>query len=122
MRVSTAPLCGLVTSSAAVNLYVSSYIGTITSLQLSTSAGGSFSLSQVGVTNGSAPSPAWMTLDEDNGILYVVDEGLTGPNGSIATYRTSSSGELAQTDRHSTISGPVSTVLFNGGKAIAAAH
>lgn len=122
MRFSRIPLSGLVTSAAATNLYVSSYIGTITTLQLSQCANGSYTLTSVAVNNGSAPSPSWLTLDGDNGVVYCLDEGLTTPNGSIASYATSPSGELTQIDRHTVISGPVSSVVYNGGKALAAAH
>lgn len=111
------------TSAACVsNLYVSSYAGTITSLQLSQSSSGSYSLTQVAVNEGSAPNPSWLTKDENNGIIYCLDEGLAVPNGSLASYKTSPSGELTQVDRHSVISGPVSSVVYNGGKALAMAH
>jgi len=123
MKLSYAPISSLLTTSAiATTLYVSSYAGTITSLQLSQTASGSYSLSQVAVNNGSAPNPSWLTLDEFNHVVYCLDEGLTVPNGSIASYSTSKSGELTQIDRHSVISGPVNSVVFNGGKALAAAH
>lgn len=122
MKLSLSPISGLVTSTLATNLYVSSYIGTITSLKLSCSANGSYSLTQVAVNNGSAPSPSWLTKDVDNGVVYCLDEGLTTVNGSIASYNTSSSGELNLIDRNVVISGPVSSVVFNGGKALAAAH
>lgn len=122
MRFSKVPLSGLVASGAAVNLYVSSYIGTITSLQLSQDAAGLYSLSQVAVNEGSAPSPAWLTLNEESRVLYALDEGLYIPNGSIASYKTSPSGELTQIDRLDTIWGPVSSVIYNEGKALAVAH
>ncbi|KIN00255.1 hypothetical protein OIDMADRAFT_125399 [Oidiodendron maius Zn] len=116
------PLSGLVTSVAAVNLYVSSYAGTITSLQLTQDTNGSYSLSQVAVNEDSAPNPSWLTKDEYNDIIYCVDEGLTVPNGSLASYKTSPSGELTKIDRHTVISGPVSSVVYNGGKGLALAH
>ena len=121
MRWQFLPL-GLVTSSIATNLYVSSYIGTITSLQLSRYPNGSFKLETVASHNGSYPNPAWLTKNEFNGVVYCVDEGLTVPNGSLASYKTSSSGELTQIDRHTVISGPVHSVLYNNGKALAVAH
>ena len=116
------PLSGLVTSVAAVNLYVSSYAGTITSLQLTQDTKGSYSLSQVAVNEDSAPNPSWLTKDEYNDVIYCVDEGLTVPNGSLASYKTSPSGELTKIDRHTVISGPVSSVVYNGGKGLALAH
>jgi hypothetical protein len=116
------PLSGLVTSAAAVNLYVSSYAGTITSLQLNQASNGSYSLAQIAVNTGSAPNPSWLTKDEYNDVVYCADEGLTVPNGTLASYKTSASGELSQIDRHSVISGPVSSVVYNGGKGLAMAH
>jgi 6-phosphogluconolactonase (cycloisomerase 2 family) len=116
------PLSSLVTSAAAVNLYVSSYAGTITSLQLSHSSHGSYSLTQVAVNEGSAPNPSWLTKDEYNDVVYCVDEGLTVPNGSLASYKTSPSGQLTKIDRHTVISGPVSSVVYNGGRGLAVPH
>lgn len=80
MRLSL-PLSSLVTSTVATNLYVSSYIGTITSLRLTESSNGSYSLRQVAVNKGSEPNPSWLTKDHYNNIIYCADEGLTVPNG-----------------------------------------
>ncbi|RDW80710.1 hypothetical protein BP5796_05408 [Coleophoma crateriformis] len=115
-------LGGLVTTAVATNLYVSSYIGTITTLQLSQAQNGSYALKQVAINNGSAPNPSWLTLDSTNGVLYCADEGLYVPDGSISSYSTSPSGQLKQIDRHTVISGPVHSVVYNDGKAQAFAH
>jgi len=106
----------------ATNLYVSSYAGTVTSLALTQSSNGSYDLKAVSVNNGSTDNPSWLTKDENNGIIYLVNEGLTVPNGSIVAFKTSSNGELTEIDRHETISGPVSSIVYNGGKALAVAH
>jgi 6-phosphogluconolactonase (cycloisomerase 2 family) len=122
MRLQHLPLGGLVASTVATNIYVSSYIGTITSLQLSKSADGSYTLNTVAVNNGSEPNPTWLEKDKYNDIIYGLDEGLTVPNGSISSYKTSPSGELTQIDRHTTQNGPVASIVYNGGKGIAVAH
>lgn len=118
------PLTSLVTSGLATNLYVSSYAATITSLQLNRERDGSFTLKEVAVNTGSQPNPSWLTKDEYNDVVYCVDEELasTALNGSLASYSTSKSGMLTQIDRHSVINGPVSSVVYNGGKALALAH
>jgi hypothetical protein len=122
VRLSNLFLGSLVTRGLATNLYVSSYAGTITSLQLNHEGKGLYSLTEVDVNTGSQPNPSWLMKDEHNDVLYCVDEGLTVPNGSLASYKTSKSGELSQIDRHSVINGPVSSVVYNGGKALALAH
>ena len=118
------PLTSLVTSGLATNLYVSSYAATITSLQLNRERDGSFTLKEVAVNTGSQPNPSWLTKDEYNDVVYCVDEELASPalNGSLASYATSQAGMLTQIDRHSVIHGPVSSVVYNGGKALALAH
>lgn len=122
MRLQPLSLSGLVTTSLVTNLYVSSYSGTISTLELSQNVNGSYSLSTVAVNTGSSPNPSWLTKDEYNSVVYCVDEGLSVPDGSIASYSTSSSGELTQIDRHSTPNGPVSSIVYNGGKGLAVAH
>ena len=123
MRFGNIPLLGFIASSGATNLYVSSYAGTVTSLQLASTHNGSYSLSQVGVDNSYRTSPAWLEKDGYNGVVYALDEGFFGPNGSIAAFKTSPSGQLAKIGNPLTvISGPVSSVVYNGGKALAVAH
>ncbi|KAH8678802.1 Lactonase, 7-bladed beta-propeller-domain-containing protein [Tricladium varicosporioides] len=132
MRVSKSLLCGTLAASSihtcaiaqatgSTKLYVSSYAGTITSLDLSKTAGG-YSLKSVAVNTGSAPSTTWIEKDPTKSIIYVLDEGFTSPNGSFAAYTTSASGALTQINRLMTLGGPVSSVLYNGGKSIAVAH
>lgn len=77
---------------------------------------------QTAVNNDSEPNPSWLTKDPNNNVVYCVDEGLSVPNGSLASYQTSPSGELTQIDRHSVISGPVSSVVYNKGQGLAVAH
>lgn len=122
MRLHQVPLAGLVTSVAATNLWVSSYIGTITSLQLNQLPKGGYTLESVAVDYGSEPNPAWLTKDEYSDIVYCADEGLTVPNGTIASYKTSKSGVLTQVDDHVTLSGAVHTLVYNGGKGLVVAH
>jgi len=114
-------------SASGTLLYVTSYAGTITSLNL-TRAGsggstGAGSLESVASNTGCEPSPSWLTLDHANGILYCLDEGLTAPNGSLSSYRTSANGTLVQLAKVPTIGGPVSSVMYGqGDKALAAAE
>jgi len=67
---------GLATSVVAVNsvnLYVSSYSGFVTSLQLNPSANGpdigGYVLTTTASYNGSGPQPSWLTKDEYNDVV-----------------------------------------------------
>ena len=122
MRFHRLPLGSLVTSAVATNLWVSSYVGEIASLQLSYLPKGGYSLTEVAVNDGSAPQPSWLTKNEYNDVVYCVNEDFGGPNGTIASYKPSGNGVLTQIDIHKTIIGPVSSVVYNNGTALAAAH
>ncbi|PVH82062.1 3-carboxymuconate cyclase-like protein-like protein [Cadophora sp. DSE1049] len=126
MRFSQIPLGGLVTSTVAAvattNLFVSSYSGTISTLLLSPEAIGGYSLKTVSVNTVAQTSPSWLTRDELNGVVYSTDEGFFGPNGSVSAYSASDSGELTLLGRSISVGGPVSSVVYNGGKGLALAH
>ncbi|KAM3074609.1 hypothetical protein ACMFMG_008039 [Clarireedia jacksonii] len=106
------------------NLFVSSYIGTITTLQLSQYTNGSYSLKTLSVNNGTLDNPGWLMKDPYNGILYCANEFLpdTISNGSISAFKVGDGGVLTALEKQETVNGPVNTVLFNGGKNMAAAH
>ena len=106
----------LPTASSATLMYVTSYAGTLTTLNLTTPAVGDnsskASLAQVSVTDGCAGSTSWLTLDSANNILYCLDEAFASPNGTLVTFRTSDNGTLTQLDKVPTLGGPVSAVLY----------
>lgn len=121
MRLPSLSLASVATTVAATNLYVSSYSGNITTLQLNALPQGGYSLASEAFNQGSAPSPSWLTENHCRSLLFCIDEGNGVPNGSIASYRTARDGTLTLLDRVTTLSGPVSGVLFNGGSGLAAA-
>ncbi|KAJ9665922.1 hypothetical protein H2201_004046 [Coniosporium apollinis] len=114
----------LAATAAACNLYVASYDGNVTTLSLSTTADGGYESEVIYTNPGCAGSPAWLTLDAANDVLYCLDEGNQTPNGSITAFRTSASGELTVLSDRETITGPVSSVLYgsNSSRAIALSH
>lgn len=115
----------LVTSSLATHLYVSSYAGTITTLDLSLPSGNTSTaqLEAISTSTGCNSSPSWLTLDYRNSILYCLDEGLSTPLGSLSSLRTNDDGSLAPLDQISVISGPVSSVIYgDAGDGLALAH
>ena len=114
----TASLC------SATNLYVSSYNGSITTLQL-TSQNGSYQLQSAYENSGCAPNPSWLNLDQPRGYLYCQDEGLTVSNGTLSSFSVSQDGNLTLLDKTNTITGPVNSVIYgnrNGLRALALAH
>lgn len=115
----------LAVSASPTLLYVSSYAGTITTLNLTLPDGGDSlgTLEAISSTTGCAPSPAWLTLDRPNSVLYCMDEGLSTPNGSVSSFKTEEDGSLVQLDRREVISGPVSAVIYGKGlQGLALAH
>ncbi|CAK7203451.1 hypothetical protein SEUCBS139899_006185 [Sporothrix eucalyptigena] len=130
-RAGTAALAlGLAQPAAAVLVYVTSYSGTLTSLNLTLAAaeansttGPKASIQQLAVNKGCAPQASWLTLDKPNGILYCLDESFGNPNGSLSSYKTSWNGTLTQLKRVETPAGPVyATIYGEGGKGLAVAE
>lgn len=128
-----------VATQASGFLYVSSYSGNTTTLDLSAAqtgaacsaggCGGAISsgvplLRTVSSTNGCAGSPSWLTLDRTKPVLFCVDEGLTTAKGSLSSFATSAHGDLRRLDKVSTLGGPVSGVMYGKGRkrGLAVAH
>lgn len=121
----TLALTALPHASSATLLYVTSYAGTLTTLNLTLPASNAStgSLQAIASNNGCATSPSWLTLDHPKSVLYCLDEGLDRPNGTLSSYRTSANGTLVQLDKVDTLSGPVSAVIYgDGGKGLALAE
>ncbi|OLN97634.1 putative 6-phosphogluconolactonase-like protein 1 [Colletotrichum chlorophyti] len=115
----------LTSPAAATLLYTSSYSGSITTLNLTLSGtnGTQSTLRAISSSNGCAPSPSWLTLDQPNSRLYCTDEGLTTNHGSVSSFKTGLDGTLEQLAKIDTISGPVSAVIFgNKGQGLAIAQ
>lgn len=114
----------LAASTSAALLYVSSYAGTVTTLNLTLPAGdanATGSLEAVSTSTDCSSSPAWLTLDEPNSLLYCLNEGLTPP-ASISSFKTNEDGSLALLDQVEVLLGPVSSVIYGadgGGLAVA---
>jgi 6-phosphogluconolactonase (cycloisomerase 2 family) len=115
------PVAYAMSTVIATYLYATSYGGTITTLSLSRSQSG-FEISVVDFNNGSPETPVFLHLDERNGVLYCVEEGLTAPSGYLSSYRTLSNGSLTQIDRQATLIGPVHIAIYNSGRSMALAH
>lgn len=106
-------------------LYVSSYSGSVTTLNLTAAAGGSTvpALKAVSSSQGCGASPSWLTLDHANAVLYCLDEAVSGGQGSLASLRTNSDGSLTQLDLVKSVNGPVSAVIYGEkGNGLTMAH
>ncbi|TEA16855.1 putative 6-phosphogluconolactonase [Colletotrichum sidae] len=117
-------LSSLAAPAAGTILYVSSYSGAITTLNLTLSGvnASQSTLQTLSSSNGCSPSPSWLALDHPNSKLYCTDEGLTTDHGTVSSFKTGPDGKLEQLAKVNTISGPVSAVQFGekgAGLAIA---
>ncbi|SMR62121.1 unnamed protein product [Zymoseptoria tritici ST99CH_1E4] len=118
-------LLGLCASTAsAINLYVSDYAGNVTTLEFLQESSGNYSLKPTYVNPGCAPNPSWLTLDSHSRLLFCANEGLSSANGSLTTFTINSNGSLTSLSNTTTLSGPVSSVVYGNthDKAIALAH
>lgn len=107
------------TAASALNLFVADYSGSITTLSLSES-NSSYTLDKTFETTACGPSPAWLTLDVNRGLLFCVNEGITTPNGSLSSFTINANGSLHLISNLTTLGGPVSSALY--GNPAAAEH
>lgn len=96
---------------SATYLYVSSYSGIVTTLELAQASNGT-TLKTISSNNECGSSPSWLQLTSE-GVLYCTDEGFaTWPNGTISTYSTNDDGSIELLGAQETLAGAVSTVLY----------
>ncbi|KAB8238706.1 Lactonase, 7-bladed beta-propeller-domain-containing protein [Aspergillus alliaceus] len=110
-------------ASAASRLYTASYAGTIATLELGKSHAG-YELTKISSTTEGGPNPSWLMLDADNGLLFCLDEGLKGPNGTLTSFEINSDGSLSKIHHVETVLGPVQSHFYSAGdrKYFAIAH
>lgn len=109
---------------SATTVFVSSYAGTVSTLAL-TEQGANYTLTEVAVSSDCAPNPSWLTVDTNRGLLFCLNEGLETVNGSLSSYTVSLNGSLTHVQNSTTISGPVSGIIYGqpaGKRGIALAH
>ncbi|KAL4930276.1 Lactonase, 7-bladed beta-propeller-domain-containing protein [Aspergillus undulatus] len=103
-------------SAIASRLYAASYDGEVTELGFSES-GTNSRLTSLSQTAECGTSPSWLMQDEDNDILYCLDEGVDLPNGTLTSFKSTSNSSFAKVDQHQTISGPVSSAFYTPANA-----
>ncbi|POS85517.1 hypothetical protein EPUL_004679, partial [Erysiphe pulchra] len=98
---------------SAVNLYVASYDGNITSLSLSQTGNGQYVLSTLSSLKSETPDPSW--LEKSGNLVFLASENIQGPNGTVITYKTSDTGILAQVQKPQTTPGGSSVSTYDVG-------
>lgn len=115
----------LVASASAAKLYVSSYAGTITTLDLH-HTNNSYHLAKLESTNACQPNASWLHLDAKNHNMYCVDEGFATSIGSLNSFKVDDeTGKLSFVNRTATLNAPVNSALYtspSGSQLLAVAH
>lgn len=116
----------LLHSTLAVNLFVSSYDGNVTSLSL-TGSGSNYSFQATFRDTNCGTSPSWLVYDKPAGTLYCLDEDTASSTQSgLTSYKFNESGMLTLAQSRLNLSTPsaVNGAIFGSGdfKAMAIAH
>ncbi|KIW62143.1 hypothetical protein PV04_10344 [Phialophora macrospora] len=111
MKLSYSAVLALGTTTSANHLFVSSCGGNITTLSL-TESNGTMSLESTFFNADCRPNPLCLTLNVGRGMLFCLDEGLTAPNGSLGSFTINRDGSLNHVKNETTISGPVTGVIY----------
>ncbi|KAF1810928.1 3-carboxy-cis,cis-mucoante lactonizing enzyme [Eremomyces bilateralis CBS 781.70] len=101
--------------SSCANLFVSSYLGNVTTIALPDPLEGDISNHTSFVNNGCGLNPSWLTWNALNRTLFCLDEGWTTGNGSLVSFLALDTGRLVRVKGRTIGAGPVSAVL--GGPA-----
>jgi hypothetical protein len=115
-------------STSATRLYVTSYAGTVTTLDLvegrsnGKHGGATSKLETVATTTACGANPSWLALDYSKSFLYCLDEAWGQTNGAVTSFYTSSNGSLTPIAEVELVAGPVSIAEFGvGGSGLAIA-
>ncbi|KAK4454344.1 Lactonase, 7-bladed beta-propeller-domain-containing protein [Podospora aff. communis PSN243] len=124
MRSVATALVALLTTTSASLVHITSYAGSLTTLNLTLGSGSEIttqsSLQSITATAECGANPGWLSLVGD--ILYCLDEAFGQPNGTLASFRVAPNGDLTLLNKASTIAGPVSAVVYGqGGRGLAIA-
>lgn len=123
-------LHALITTTLAVvasstRLYVSSYTGNITTLNL-THKNGTYNLAQISTTNGCGANATWLQFSPKQSILYCLDEGIVLKNGSLNSFTINNTTGLPTPNSHTpTLAAPVNSAIYtspNGTQLMLLAH
>lgn len=112
-------------STSATHLYVTSYAGTVTTLDLvegGAEAGATTTLDTVASTTACGANPSWLTLDYAKSFLYCLDEAWGAATGAVTSFYTNANGSLTPLATAELVAGPVSIAEFGvGGSGLAIA-
>jgi len=124
MLLQTLTTATLAVATSATKLYVSSYTGNITTLDLQHS-NGTYSLAHVDTVGGCGANASWLQFDPKHENLYCLDEGIVVANGSLNSYKVDASGALKPNNHLVTPLAPVNSAIYispNGTQLMAVAH
>ncbi|KAG8529046.1 uncharacterized protein KY384_005680 [Bacidia gigantensis] len=126
MLISALASLALAATASATKLYVSSYTGNITTLDLAHGSNGTHKLSLIDSTPGCAANASWLRIDSKNRNLFCIDEGIVSANGSLNSFKIDAQGALKQVEKGlKTLIAPVNAAIFtgtNGSQLMAVAH
>lgn len=107
-------------STSATLLYVTSYAGTVTTLDLV--EGATTTLETVASTTACGANPSWLALDYSKSFIYCLNEAWGLPTGTVTSFYTYANGTLEPLATADVIAGPVSIAEFGvGGHGLAIA-
>ena len=118
-------LLALAATVSATRLYVSSYAGNITTLDL-TRTNETYKLSCIETNSGCSPNASWLQLDVKHQNLFCLDEGITTENGTLNSFKINpKSGSLTRVNSTVIPGAPVNSAIYtgaNGTQLLAVAH
>ena len=105
-----------------MRLFVGSYAGTISTLELYQNASGEYSVDLVHSTRVCSPTPSWITLDFDHRLIYCTEGGRETATGTLYSLRIQPDGSLVELGKVLVPIGAAHSAIYDGGNALGVAY
>ena len=105
-----------------MHLFVASYNGTISTLELIQDASNNYSLGIIASTTICGPNPSWITLDLARDVLYCTEPGMKTGAGTLYSFSVQPDGSLILLDSLATPIGAAHFALHSHNQALAVAY
>ncbi|KAL8684950.1 MAG: hypothetical protein Q9218_008057, partial [Villophora microphyllina] len=120
-----AGLAAAVNLATATKLYVSSYAGTITTLNLTHVGNASYNLVSLDTNRDCGHNATWLELDLQHGNLFCLDEGIVSPDGTLTSFKVNKDNTLSRVIHANIPAAPVNSARLwgdNGTMLLTVAH
>ena len=103
-------------------LFVTSYEGVITTLELSTKSSGAKSLETIATCTNLGPHPSWLVMDAKRNLIWCTEAGMLTGNGTLWALSIQNDGSLLTVGSLSTPKGAAHAAIYGDNSSFAISY